>query len=626
MPFFRHPKDALALLLAVLSWVALALPAYWYAERRSLDELHRTLAPRAELYAATIGGAIDKYEFLPLAIAQRDEVIDLLHSGDPRQVPRINAYLEDINRRAGAFAVYVLDLHGKTLASSNWRERTSYVNQNYGFRPYFQLAAGGDIGRYYGIGLSTREPGYFIARAVRRDGRIVGVAAAKVSLGWLEQSWSPGVAEELWVNDANGVVILSSRQEWKFKSLRPLSEAARRMMDEQRQFFTEPLAPLAYAVREQFADGTQVLALPEPAAAGGKSDGKVHEYLAVSRKLAPLDWQITVLSDLAPVRNAARGAALAASLAWAVALLGALYWRQKRRRLRERFAAEAALKRANDQLEMKVGQRTADLVLSNRQLQAEIAERQQAEETLRTTQAELVQRGKLAAIGQMAAGITHELNQPLAAMRSFSDNAAVLIQRGRTDEALENLSIISSLVDRLGRITAQLKGFARRRDQATQAVRLDLAFTQAMQQLRPRLQAESVRLSASWPEPPLWVRCSAIGLEQVFANILANALDAMAGSEPKEITVSAGSNGTQAEIRLRDNGPGIAPATLDKLFEPFFTTKEAGLGLGLAICAGIIRAAGGRLSAHNVGADGRQAEFLIELPLAPSDQENEEKT
>lgn len=619
MPFFRPPKDSPALLLALLSWAALTAFAYWFAQQRSLDELHHNLAPRAELYAASIGGAIDKYEFLPLAAAQRDEVAELLEHETPAQVARINRYLQEINHQAGAFAIYVLDRQGRTLASSNWDTTTSYVGQNYGFRPYFINALAGHIGHYYGIGLSTREPGYFIAHPIRRHGRIVGVAAAKVSLDWLERSWATGVAEQLWVNDGNGVLILSSQAAWKFKTLQALSGNARQAIDEQRQFFTEALAPLDYAVRNQFADGAKVVAIRET------GSNAARDYLAVSRQLTALDWHITVLSDLAPVRAAARSAAIAATLAWAVALLGALYLRQKRRRLRERFAAEAALKRANDQLEMKVGQRTADLVLSNRQLQAEIAERQQAEETLRTTQAELVQRGKLAAIGQMAAGITHELNQPLAAMRSFSDNAAVLIQRGRTDEALENLSIISSLVDRLGRITAQLKGFARRRDQATQAVRLDLAFTQAMQQLRPRLQAESVRLSASWPEPPLWVRCSAIGLEQVFANILANALDAMADSEPKEITVSAGSNGTQAEIRLRDNGPGIAPATVDKLFEPFFTTKEAGLGLGLAICAGIIRAAGGRLSAHNVGADGRQAEFLIALPLAPSDQENETK-
>ncbi len=610
MPQSRPAKDSLAQLLAILSWALLTGLAYWIAEQRSLDELHHSLAPRAELYAASIGGAIDKYEFLPLVAAQRDEVADLLDHETPAKVARINSYLQEINRQAGAFAIYILDPQGRTLAASNWDTPTSYVGQNYSFRPYFKLPLNGQVGHYYGIGLSTREPGYFIAHPIRRHGRIIGVAAAKVSLDWLEQSWTTGVAEQLWVNDGNGVVILSSQPAWKFRTLQTLSAMARQTIAEQRQYFTETLAPLDYAVRTEFTDGAKTVTLRD-------RQGTSHEYLAVNRRLTALDWQITVLSDLAPVRAAARSAAIAATLAWALALMGALYLRQKRRRLRERFAAEAALKRANDQLEMKVSQRTADLVLSNRQLQAEIAERQQAEENLRTTQAELVQSGKLAAIGQMAAGITHELNQPLAAMRSFSDNAAVLIQRGRTDEALENLGIIAELVDRLGRITSQLKGFARRRDQTRQPVILQEAFTKACQQLRPRLQAESVALSARWPETPaepLTVLCSATGLEQVFSNILSNAIDALAGQATARIDVAISVADQRALIRIADNGPGLPPAALDKLFEPFFTTKEAGLGLGLAICAGIIRAAGGRLSATNPTDGG--AAFLIELPLA----------
>lgn len=608
MPLPRPPKDSPALLLALLSWAAVTVFAYWYAKQRSLDELHHNMAPRAELYAASIGGAIDKYEFLPLAAAQRDAVAELLEHETPARVAAINRYLQEINHQAGAFAIYVLDRQGRTLASSNWDTATSYVGQNYGFRPYFSNALAGHVGHYYAIGLSTREPGYFIAHPIRHHGRIIGVAAAKVSLDWLERSWATGVAEQLWVNDGNGVVILSSQPAWKFKTLQELSSSTRQAIDEQRQFFTETLAPLDYAVRNEFADGARVVALRESGSSAAR------EYLAVSRQLTALDWHITVLSDLAPVRAAARSAAIAATLAWAVALLGALYWRQKRRRLRERFAAEAALKRANDQLEMKVSQRTSDLVLTNRQLQAEIAERQQAEENLRTTQAELVQRGKLAAIGQMAAGITHELNQPLAAMRSFSDNAAVLIQRGRYDEALENLGIISGLVDRLGRITAQLKGFARRRDQANQPVLLQEAFAKAMQQLRPRLQAEAVALTARWPEEPVTVLCSATGLEQVFSNILSNAVDALAGQPAPQLEVDVSLGEATALIRIADNGPGLPAAALDKLFEPFFTTKEAGLGLGLAICAGIIRAAGGRLSAANPTTGG--ACFLIELPLA----------
>ena len=476
MPSHRNLKNPAMVVLALCLLVAMTVFSYWFAKRRSLDDMHRVLAPRAEFYAATIGGILNKYEFLPLALAQSAEVADLLQRQDPASVAQVNRYLEDINTRVGAFAVYVLDPQGLVLASSNWREPTSYVGQNYAFRPYFEQAIRGEIGRFYGIGVSTGEAGLFISQPIRRGGRIIGVAAAKVSLDWIEQSWrAPGATEQLWVTDSNGVVILSSIPSLKFTSLAPLSQAQRQAMQRQRQFLHEALPAVAHPVLETFADGAQVVSLSTPPN-GRAVSGSNSEFLAVGRSLAPLEWRITVLSDLAQVRAVARNAALAALLAWAVVLLGILYARQRRRRIDERLAAQEALKRAYDELEIKVGQRTADLLDANQRLQAEVAERERAEQTLRHAQAELVQSGKLAAIGQMAAGVTHELNQPLAALQTFSDNARVLITRGRSDEALENLSIISDLVQRLGYITSQLKAFARRSDDAKRPAHVQKAY------------------------------------------------------------------------------------------------------------------------------------------------------
>ena len=156
-------------LLAVGSLAVLTWASYAWVKQRQLDELHRTLDSRAELYAASIGGALNKYEFLPLAVAQSDAVAQLLERPSADSVTQINAYLVDMNRRAGAFAVYVLDDKGTTLASSNWQDRSSYVGVNYGFRPYFKNAIAGGIGRFYGIGFSTFEAGYFISQPVQRD-------------------------------------------------------------------------------------------------------------------------------------------------------------------------------------------------------------------------------------------------------------------------------------------------------------------------------------------------------------------------------------------------------------------------------------------------------------------------
>ncbi|KIF83907.1 two-component sensor [Noviherbaspirillum autotrophicum] len=602
-------------LLALASLVAVTMLSYMLVERRQLDDLHRTMASRAELYAATIGGALAKYEFLPLAIAQSDEVAALLETRSPDKVERVNAYLEEMNQRAGAFAVYVINPQGEVYASSNWKEPTSYVGQNYGFRPYFRQAATGGTGRFYGIGVSTREAGHFIALPIRRHGRIIGVAAAKVSLDWLEQSWRmPSVAEQIWVTDANGVILLSSISDFKFKTLAPLSESARKSILEQRQFLHETLPPLPYRIEERLAGGAMLLSLKLP------SEGGSSGYMAVSSRLNPLEWQITVLAELGQVRAAARNAAIAAALGWTVLWLGILYALQRRRRIAERLNAQQALKRANDELEVKVEQRTAALRDANQRLQAEVSERERAEQTLRHAQAELVQSGKLAAIGQMAAGITHELNQPLAAIQTFSDNAQVLITRGRADEALENLSVISDLVKRLGYITSQLKGFARRSDDAKKPISVRKAFEQTMLQVRTNRGAGRLVLNEDWPEQDIVVLCNETGLQQVFSNLITNSMDAMGPADIAHISIRVTRSGNQAEIRVADNGPGISPACAQRIFEPFFTTKEHGLGLGLSISAGIIRAAGGSIQVRNHDSDGHSgAEFIIRLRCQPQD-------
>ena len=627
MAFGKWPlRPALAPLLAVGSLVLLTWASYAWVKQRQLDELHRTLDSRAELYAASIGGALNKYEFLPLAVAQSDAVAQLLEQPSADKVTQINAYLVDMNRRAGAFAVYVLDDKGTTLASSNWQDRSSYVGVNYGFRPYFKNAIAGGIGRFYGIGFSTFEAGYFISQPVQRDGRILGIVAAKVNLDWIEQSWrTPGAGEQIWVKDANGVIILATTPAFKFKTLAPLTPAAKNDISAQRQFLQENLPILPHKVLRQFADGASVMTLErqqsgDTPALSGSADKA--DYLAVNRSLGPLQWQITVLAELDQVNEAARNAAMAAALGWALLLLALMYARQRRRRIADKLNAQQTLARAYEQLEIKVEQRTADLVHANGRLQAEVAERERAEQTLRYAQAELVQSGKLAAIGQMAAGVTHELNQPLAALQTFSDNAKVFLARGQIDDALDNLSTISDLVKRLGYVTSQLKGFARRSDDARKPVSVRQAFAQTMLQIRTRKHSQRLTLHESWPEDDILVLCNAIGLEQVFTNLITNAMDAVPESEPVQIWFQVRREGSLAVLHITDNGPGIPLASLDKIFDPFYTTKEHGLGLGLSISAGILRAAGSALAVRNRSAqEGGGAQFTITLSCDPGERD-----
>jgi len=227
-----------------------------------------------------------------------------------------------------------------------------------------------------------------------------------------------------------------------------------------------------------------------------------------------------------------------------------------------------------------------------------------------------VQTGKMAALGQLSAGITHELNQPLAAIRTLSDNAAVFAQRGRIAEAASNLSMISQLVDRMGKITGQLKGFARKSTAAAKPVEVGQAIANALFIVDQRVRKEHVYVRVSAPGEGLLALCDENRLEQVLVNLYVNALDAMADLPNKVLEIKADADGDRVTIRVRDHGTGIRGDVMPNLFTPFFTPKApgVGLGLGLAISAGIVRDFGGALKVANI--PGAGAEFVVELKRA----------
>jgi two-component system C4-dicarboxylate transport sensor histidine kinase DctB len=324
------------------------------------------------------------------------------------------------------------------------------------------------------------------------------------------------------------------------------------------------------------------------------------------------------LSDLAPARASARAAALLTLLSEALAVMLVLYARQRHRLGRQRLRAREELQRAYDQLEQLVAERTASLEQTTRDLRDENLMRRQTEEQLRKTQSELVQAGKMAVLGQLSAGITHELNQPLTALRTMSDNARVLIERGRLDDARANLATISQLVERMGLLTGQLRQFARKADALVSAVPVADVVTAALFLVERRIAQERVSFRMATHPRDLYALCDSNRLQQVLVNLFSNALDAMemAGSTPRELVVDAARDGDRVLITVTDSGPGIPEENRAQLFEPFFTTKPQGkgLGLGLAISEQIVREFGGQLRAESPPGGG--ARFIIDLPRA----------
>lgn len=613
----RHPLRLAALLLAFgLLIAAAAWTTYKVSQSMGLAELQATGRHRLDLYSASLEREIGKYAYFPATLGLERNVLALLHKkGGPELPAQINSYLEQLNERAGTLAIYVIDTTGRVLVSSNWRRADSYVGEDLSFRPYFRDAMATGSGRFFGIGTTRSEPGYYLSSALVDGERTLGVAIIKVGLDQLEKSWSTVEAPVL-VADENGVVILSSVPDWKFTTLRPLDESTRSAFDRTQQYNRRALQPLGVRETALLGHGARLVRVARDPQETVSTFAVAGPFLAQSQALTGTPWTLTVFShvesvdEISAIRAAVAGIS---TLLLGILVMMVLQWR---RHLSDRLAAREALQKAHDELERKVHERTADLSAANQQLQEEIAERVRAEETLQAAQDELVQAGKLAVIGQLSAGIAHELNQPLAALRTLSGNTAKFLERGDETTARANLERIGQLVDRMGQITGQLKTFARKSSGQLNAVDLCQVVGHAVALLEQRVATSHARIETRFLEQPLLALCDANRLEQVIVNLIGNALDAMSDYPAPLVEIDAARDGGMARLTVRDHGTGLGDEVLAHLFEPFYTTKEAGvgLGLGLAISAGIVRDFGGTLAGANHPDGG--ALFTLDIPLA----------
>lgn len=615
---FKRSRSHFGLLvLAFLVVVGgVSLTTYRVSQRMGLAELQATGRHRLDLYATSLEREIGKYAFFPATLGLERSVLDLLgRTKDARLVAHVNRYLEQLNDRAGTLAIYVMDNQGNVLASSNWRRSDSYIGEDLSFRPYFREAMETGNGRFFGIGTTRSEPGYYLSSALAAEGKILGVAIVKVSLEQLEKSWST-VEAPVFVADENGVLILSSVPDWKFTTLRPIDEAARRAFDRTQQYNRRALQQLDVQEIANLDRGARLVRVARDKQEMISLFPVAGQFLSQSQPLAGTPWYLTAFSNLEQVDAMSASRAAIAGVTGILLFILAQMVNERRRHLKDRLAAREALQQAHDELERKVGERTADLSTANQKLQDEVAERIRAERTLRSAQDELIQAGKLAVIGQLSAGVAHELNQPLAALRTLSSNATRYLDRGDEPTARSNLERIAQLVDRMGRITGQLKAFVHKSSGQPRPVDLRQTVSNATVLLEQRLKATHASVVTRFPETPVHALCDANRLEQVIVNLIGNALDAMSGAEDPLVELAASRAGETVRLEVRDHGPGLSEEAQARLFEPFFTTKEAGvgLGLGLAISAGIVKDFGGNLTGGNHPDGG--ALFTLEIPGA----------
>ena len=706
------------------------------------DELQQRSSADLNRYLLSLQQKLDRYKDLPGLLSSHSTLIDaLVTPQDEFLKGQASVYLEHVNNSINAADVYLMNTDGMAIAASNWAEERSFVGKNYAFRPYFKEAIEGRPGRYFALGTVSKRRGYYFSYPVYNRSEIIGVVVVKIDLNEIESDWTDPDLDIL-VTDEDGVIFISTREDWKFRTLKPLSRQDVQRIAQSLRYGDHKLTALDILEQREREQGGTIVTLVDGKKIVNKAlDGiTTREFLLQSRDLDESGLTVVVLASTKSVKGRMFYTALTVGFIFIalVLLVLVVLTRQRITRERARFklletnaleenearvraiidntraglitldaqgriesmnimaeklfgydeeevklqyiskllaqadralcwshltAAEGdrldelfteaeglrqngsvfpieliighmdygaikrfivtihditqrkqyeeELKHARELLEHRVEERTADLTDANMKLLDEVEKHQ-------NTQDELIQTAKLAVLGQMSAGINHELNQPLTAIRTYADNARAFMDLGKMEPVQNNLVEISQLTERMAKIIHPLKEFSRKTSGTAESVCLQNVHDGAMSIMYGRL--SKIKAQVNWPKrlERQFVLGDTVRLEQVLVNLISNALQAMEQQETPVVDIDIHDDHQWTTVLVRDFGPGIPVQDLGRVFEPFYTTKKAGqgLGLGLSISYRIIESMGGRLSVENHPTEG--AVFKISLPKAPA--------
>ncbi|UWR01031.1 sensor histidine kinase [Rhodobacteraceae bacterium S2214] len=559
--FFRIAVVGVCLLAVVVITVTNSL-----LTQRFTASTNTRAEVRLTLYVASLMSELQRNSIVPQLLARDPELTTALQDRNySLSTQRLLSFVDEI----GAASLMLLDRDGRTVAATD-RNKIAEIHKT---EPYFVNALRSNTTTFT---VTERDEGGYIfvySRKVEAAGTVLGVITVEVDMAKLERGWA-GVSDAVFVTTSQGEIILATEPRW-----RGLQE-------------TEALArQSAPSAIQRALQATQDWA-----------DPPIDIYLggeAVLRReiRVPFQgWRMVSFTTYSSVREKVNGVLALEVMGFAI-LLALMFWLSNRQTTSRLIFFQ---------------RESAELRALNARLQREIAEREKVEKTLEVAEQTLAQSSKLAALGEMSAAVSHELNQPLAAMKTYLAGARLLLQRKRPDEALSSFQRIDDLIDRMGAITRQLKSYARKGADAFEPVDTRAAVSSALAMMEPQLKTRDVDITRTLPSEPVMIMGDRLRLEQVIINLLRNALDATKLSDDPAIEIILAAGDT-VSLTVRDNGQGIDD--LDELFEPFYTTKEPGdgVGLGLAISSGIVNDLGGRLTARNAVAGG--AVFEVQLPI-----------
>ena len=554
----------------MLLFVVVAIVVIWVSNTFFTQRFTESTSNRAEirlaLYSGTIMSELQRNSVVPLLLSRDPVLISALTNDDFTSTSqRLISYLDEI----GAASLLLLSREGRVVAATDRQRLGELRNSN----PFFVEAVRSNETVFTSNEPETGRFDFTFSRRITQDNRLIGVILVEIDLARVVERWR-GTSEAVFIANSEGRIVMSTEPRW-----RGLTE------DEALARQSPPTA----IQRALDNAGDWAFGDPGPYFFGD-------DTLRLTARIPFRGWQIISYTAYASVRERVNGILALEIMGFALLLAGAFYVLSRRARSQS----------------FVLLRESAELRRLNARLQREIAERQKVEKTLEEAEQSLAQSQKLAALGEMSAAVSHELNQPLAAMKTYLAGARLLLQRRRSEEALSSFQRIDDLIERMGAITRQLKSYARKGGEAFEPVDLRDALSGALTMMEPQLRQQKVEITQTIPRRAVMVMADRLRLEQVIINLLRNGLDAVKGEADGRLDLIL-AQADEAVLTVRDNGNGIDD--LDALFEPFYTTKKPGegVGLGLAISSGIVSNFNGRLTARNGETKG--AVFEMRLPV-----------
>ena len=555
---------------ALLAILIIAVATVFFTNQLLTERFTQSTKQRAQLrlalYSGNLVSELQRNSIVPRLLGSDAELIGALSSKDyQRTSQRLLSLVDEI----GAAAILLLDANGRVVAATdrnrlgeNQRNSSQFVDAARAAGTVFTTAQQ-DTGVY----------DFAYSRRVVANNKSLGVIVVEVDLRKFQSAWA-GISDAVIVSAPTGSILLATEKTWLGV---PEEDALSRRS-----------APSSIKRAIQATQDWTVL----PAEAYLRGKAVMRQEIRVPFR----GWKMVLFTTYGGIRQRVNAVLALEIMGFSIFLALSFYQLSRQTLTRALF-----FQKESD-----------DLRKLNIRLQREVSERQKVEKNLQVAEQTLAQSSKLAALGEMSAAISHELNQPLAAMRTYLAGAKLLLQRKRPDEALTSFQRIDDLIGRMGAITRQLKSYARKGGEDLIAVDVRSAIDGALEIMEPQLKARQISISKTLPIEPVFILGDQLRLEQVMVNLVRNALDATATVVLPEIEILLLADET-AILTVRDNGEGISD--LNELFEPFFTTKKPGdgVGLGLAISTGIITDLGGRLVARNGSVAG--AVFQVTLPI-----------